>query len=107
MSDGSKKIVSIAEDYSPFPAGRFRSDGPFSGEKFRDEILVPALKSFDLVEVKMDGAFGFGSSFLEEAFGGLVRRHAVSATEALRRIRIDSSDESLVEEVMGYIKAKQ
>lgn len=72
----AKKIrtISIANDFSRFPAGRFLDDGDASGSAFREEILARALRSdYDRVEVSFDGVAGFGSSFLEEAFGGLVR----------------------------------
>jgi hypothetical protein len=71
------KTVRVAE-YARSPGGRFRSDGRFSGEWFRDEILVPALseaiQSGEKLEVELDGTSGYGSSFLEECFGGLIRK---------------------------------
>ena len=72
----AKTLISIARDFSEFPAGREREDGPNSGQRFREEILGPALRATkpdDIVEVNLDGTMGYGSSFLEEAFGGLVR----------------------------------
>jgi hypothetical protein len=70
--------ISIAGDFSPYPAGRGRRDGDFSAEKFREDILIPALReameSGDRVIVVLDGVYGYSSSFLEETFGGLVRR---------------------------------
>ena len=65
------KIISIANDFSPVPAGRSQKDGPNSGERFRGQLLLPSLNS-GATCVKLD-AEGYGSSFLEEAFGGLVR----------------------------------
>ena len=73
------KMIDIARDFSDIPGGRFPSDGPFNGEDFRDRLLAPALKE-GLVEVVMDNTEGFGSSFLEEAFGGLVRRYNFAAS---------------------------
>jgi hypothetical protein len=67
--------LSIAKDFSAFPAGRERKDGPYSGERFREEILMPRLESSESLEIDLDGTMGYGSSFLEEAFGGLVRYH--------------------------------
>lgn len=65
-------------DYASSPGGRFMSDGDFSGEWFREQILVPALLAAkdksEKLEVELDGTSGYGSSFLEEAFGGLVRK---------------------------------
>jgi hypothetical protein len=51
--------------------------GPFSGEEFREELLEPALKQAieqkHVLTIILDGVSGYGSSFLEESFGGLVR----------------------------------
>lgn len=69
---GTTKTIAIARDFSRFPAGRFREDGDASGAAFRD-MLVEALRSNERVEIVFDDVAGFGSSFLEEAFGGLVR----------------------------------
>jgi hypothetical protein len=67
-------------EYARSPGGRFRSDGPFSGEGFREEIVRPALteavQAGDRLEVELDGTSGYGSSFLEECFGGLIRKGA-------------------------------
>ncbi|WP_316181884.1 MULTISPECIES: STAS-like domain-containing protein [unclassified Bradyrhizobium] len=65
-------------DYAPSPGGRFIVDGEYSGEWFRDTVLAPALQSAveasEALVVVLDGTSGYGSSFLEEAFGGLIRR---------------------------------
>lgn len=66
--------IDIARDFSPYPGGRLRTDGPASGEEFRDDRLIPALKRSETVDVVLDGAMGLPPSFLEEAFGGLLRR---------------------------------
>lgn len=76
-------------DYAVAPGGRYRKDGPFSGEEFRDDILVPQLlaaadRNEDVV-VELDGVAGYGSSFLEEVFGGLVRR-GVMAQQDIGRV---------------------
>ena len=75
MKKGSEtaKTITIAQDFSQFPAGRYREDGGASGAAFRDDLLAVALRSSKDVVVVFDGVAGFGSSFLEEAFGGLVR----------------------------------
>lgn len=66
-------IINISNDFSNYPLGRDNADGPFNGERFRKEFLVPALTSNEHVSVHLDGPKGYGSSFLEEAFGGLAR----------------------------------
>ncbi|HNP66163.1 MAG TPA: STAS-like domain-containing protein [Woeseiaceae bacterium] len=67
------KTLSIAKDFSRFPGGRYRRLGRFSGEQFRDDCLQVHLHSGEIVSVDLDGTSGLGSSFLDEAFGGLVR----------------------------------
>ena len=65
-------------DFAPSPGGRYVADGEFSGEWFRDDILVPALRdairASTELKVELDGTSGYGSSFLEETFGGLIRK---------------------------------
>lgn len=70
----TEKIIEIAKDFSQYPGGRFSRDGPNSGESFRDRYLEPALRTHDRVIIILDGTAGYPSSFLEEAFGGLVRQ---------------------------------
>lgn len=99
----STKYISVAEDFSPSPAGRFIADGPFPGEVFRERHLVPALRSNDQVTVDFDGTDGMGSSFLEEAFGGLVREGF--SEEALRaKLHIKSTRSSYEVRVWNYIQ---
>ena len=85
------KIINIARDYSDTPLGRYRTDGSFSGQRFREEFLVPALKS-GAVTVEIDGTEGYGSSFLEEAFGGLVRKEKFTADNLRKNLIIDTND---------------
>jgi hypothetical protein len=98
--------LNIAKEFSRFPAGRFKSDGPYSGELLCDrlaDILIELEDYTDLV-VELDGTMGYGSAFLEEAFGGLVRRYKLSAAELRNTLTIRSEwDSSLVTEVWEYI----
>ncbi|UWR27354.1 STAS-like domain-containing protein [Sulfitobacter sp. S223] len=68
-------VVNIAEDFSRVPAGRYHpKDGNRTGERFRNEFLKKFLdESEEEIKINLDGAVGYPSSFLEEAFGGLVR----------------------------------
>ncbi|HEX3666176.1 MAG TPA: STAS-like domain-containing protein [Rhizomicrobium sp.] len=86
-----KKIV-IDRDFSHCPGGRYRAHGEKSGEEFRDEFLAPSLKQNDRVEVVLDGTEGYASSFLEEAFGGLVRVVGFAKSELGRRLSIRAED---------------
>lgn len=100
------KTIQVAKDFSRYPAGRFVTDGPYSGELFRKKHLKPALAEEDSIVVDLDGARGYGSSFLEEAFGGLVRE-GFSKADLLRKLVIRATNESLCKEILEYIeKAK-
>ena len=104
MKAKMKRIINIAKDFHDAPAGRFPEDGDYHGERFRTEFLLPALKSGDDVFIDMDSTDGYGSSFLEEAFGGLVRLCGYTAEELHSRIKLKSDeDESFIEEVWEYI----
>lgn len=65
--------ISIAEDFTRYPGGRYRRHGRGSGEEFRDDFLLPLLRVGEHVTVNLDGTSGYPASFVEEAFGGLVR----------------------------------
>lgn len=96
-------MISIATDFSRSPAGRFISDGPASGERFRRDFLIPGLQRHDRLVVDLDGTRGIGSSFLEEAFGGLVRL-GFSASELMRKFVFKTKDPSLESEIRSYWK---
>ena len=70
---GKTVKINIAEDYTQYPGGRYPNDGEGNGESFRAKFLVPVLDAGDRAEIILDGTQGYPSSFLEEAFGGLVR----------------------------------
>lgn len=97
------KTISIDTDFSPFPAGRYRNDGPNSGERFRDDLLAPALR-MEETQVLLDGAVGFGSSFLEEAFGGLVRVARFTHSDLASRLKLVTKDPHLRTEILRYIE---
>lgn len=86
------KIINVAREFSEVPFGRFRSDSRFSGEAFREDLLIPNLKNESEVEVILDGTEGYGSSFLEESFGGLIR-HGFTLDELKSgKLRITAND---------------
>lgn len=99
--------INIAKDYTKTPGGRFEKEGPNSGEDFREKILGPkfeeAMSSGTSLKVVLDGGYGYATSFLEEAFGGLARK---TKDERILGIQIVSEEEpALVEKVAQYMKA--
>lgn len=98
--------ISVSKDFTETPGARNRTDGKYSGEEFREDVLCPefqkAIDSDGIVRVDLDGCYGFATSFLEEAFGGLARKFGVE--EVKKRIKIISHDEiGLEKEINRYI----
>lgn len=60
-------------DFTRYPGPRYKALGKNSGEEFREQFLIKALKDDPEVTVNLDKVLGYGSSFLEEIFGGIVR----------------------------------
>jgi serine/threonine protein kinase len=84
--------INIAKRFSKTPFGRYVCDSPNSAERFRDEILLPEILNHpnEIIEVDFTGvSLGIGSSFLEEVFGGLVRK-GISRKKVLENLKIVS-----------------
>ncbi len=60
---------------------------------------MPALLRFDKVEVNFDGVAGFGTSFLDEAFGGLARCEEFSRDQLNSKLKILTSEPELEDDV--------
>lgn len=95
--------INLAKDFSRYPAGRYVDDGPWSGQKFREDFIIPKLETCAHLTINLDGTRGYGSSFLEEAFGGLVRS-GYSSSDVLARIKLISKDPTLIMEIQDYIR---
>lgn len=101
------ETIVIASDFTDSPGARFRSDGPNSGEEFREVHLEPHFAKGqqppDKLVVILDGVFGYATSFLEEAFGGLARK--IGSDLCAKTIKIVSlEDPALVPEIESYIR---
>lgn len=90
MGGNSMKTIVIAESFSLYPGGRNSDDGDYNGERFRKEYLEPALKKNEDIRIDLNGTAGYGSSFLDEAFAGLIRAGIKDATD---RITFDASND--------------
>lgn len=97
--------INIAKDFSNKPFGRYEQDGQWSAERFRKEHLVPAFsQSSDKIEVFLDEVSrGFGSSFLEESFAGLIRE-GITYEQLKHRLRINTTQEDYEIEIWQYIE---
>jgi len=99
--------ISVEKDFSSTPGGRLKSMGPDSGEEFRERLLKELKKHVDeKIEILLDGEEGYGSSFLEEAFGGLVRSKVFTTPDIAERIVILSpnrTNHTYVDEARRYL----
>ena len=72
------KFTIYVRDFTSTPGPRMIQDGPHSGEEFRDKHLLPkfqkAVEEGVCLNVILEETKGYASSFLEEAFGGLIRK---------------------------------
>jgi hypothetical protein len=89
--------INVGKDFSSHPIGRYRSDGPESGEVFRDDFLIPKLrhlKADEQLEIMLDDEVeGYGSSFLVEAFAGVVKVGFMSSDELLKKLIFKYNDD--------------
>jgi len=96
----------IAKDYTDAPGGRFIDDGEKSGEDFRENVLKPLIQRLvkdEKIHIVFDGAYGYATSFLEEAFGGLARE--LGSDKTLSLFYFESNDEpEIIDRVVQYIK---
>lgn len=95
--------ISIAKDFSVYPGGRDDSDGPHNGTRFRTIHIIPHLDAKKNITINFDGTRGYGSSFLEEAFGGLIRLGYSKETIDKQIKLVSDTRPSIIEEVNQYI----
>lgn len=85
-------VIKVA-NFTKYPGGRYREDGPGSGQEFRDDYLAKHLQRGEKVIVNFDGVAGAGSGFLEEAFGGLVRECGLTKEQLLDQLALTATEE--------------
>lgn len=95
---------SIADNFSKTPGPRLKDEGDFSGESLRlilEPIFLEAVADNKKVVIDLDRTAGYGTSFLEEVFGGLARDHGV---ENVMKIDFISQEEPyLIDDINDYI----
>ena len=100
--------LKVMDKLKSLPGPRYKNQGPGSGEEFREKALLPALnyavENSEKLIIDMDSApYGYPTSFLEEAFGGLARLRG--SKQVKEHIDIRCTDEPLlVEEIAHYIE---
>lgn len=100
-------MIHIATEFSETPGPRSRDEGDYSGQEFLEDILKPkfeeAKKNKQRLLIDLDETYGYATSFLESAFGGLARTY--EPNEILETIVFKSNEEPYLEmEIKQYIK---
>lgn len=100
--------INLAQIFSKFPGPRYISEGDNSGELFRTKFLLPeilkSIKDDYLIELNLDGTKGYGTSFIEEIFGGLIRENNIKYEDIKKRLKIISTEEDyLLEDIDQYL----
>lgn len=103
--------IDIGKNFHESPFGRYRSDGKFSAQRFREEHLTPKLKEAiynqDILFVLFDSVkedFDYSSSFLEESFGGLIRSEGFDAKDLKEHLVFKTNDSFLISELNYYLE---
>lgn len=97
------KIIKISTDFTKFPGGRLKIDGNNSAEEFRTTKIEPFFEIEDKIIIDLDEVEGFSTAFLEETFGGLVRKFG--REQVLNKIEVRCTDEPLlIKEIQQYIE---
>lgn len=98
-----EKIINIVRDFDPKPYGRYRKHSKTSGQRFREDYLAPALRENDRVHVVLDGYNRYGRSFIDEAFGSLIRESGFKKSELDEKL---TYTHSLIKSVVDLIDAR-
>lgn len=98
---------SIAESYTKKPGPRYDWQGKQSGEDFLNNVLLSlfdnAVLHNQILIINLDKTVGYGSSFLEESFGGLTRKRGIiNVRKHLKFVSLE--EDFLTDEINGYIK---
>lgn len=95
------------KDFTITPGGRYKNSGDYSGEEFRESILAPnylaAKNNSEKLIIDLDGTYGYPSSFLEEAFGGLARKYQNDNLFEIITLKSDEDPEE-INRIKKYVK---
>ena len=90
MGGSNVVILDIGKEFTTHLGTRLRTSGPFSGQEYYEDHLLPAWNSGKTVVVFLDSIEGPTPSFFEEVFGGLVRE--VGLPEVKKRLLLQAND---------------
>lgn len=100
--------IKISKDFSSTPGPRYIKEGDYSGEIFRKECLInnvtKAISDKNKIIIDLDGTAGYGTSFLEESFGGLIRENKFHYDDLENLFEFISNEEPyLIDDIKQYL----
>jgi len=107
IADTQPSLI-VAKEFSKNVGCRFISEGNYSGELFRDTLLLPKLKQAiqddKILLIDLDGTFGYGCGWLREVFCSLTDKLCILPKHILKHVKIKSNKEpGLIETITQYI----
>lgn len=93
----------ISKEFTDTPGPRLINEGNYSGELFLSSVLIPKFKEALALKcnlvIDLDGTYGYPPSFLDEAFGGLVKEMNMKKNLILNNLIIKSSRRHYIEKI--------
>ena len=105
-------ITIFVKNFSIVPGSRELDEGKkaHSGEEFRNVYLEPEFKKVlnndSKLIVNLDGTIGYGTSWLEEVFGGLARTYGSEIVKK-KLLFISEEEPYLIDDINEYIEDAQ
>ncbi len=96
-------IIDLEKDFSDDPYGRDEKDGEFNGKAFREQHILPALSNHQTILVELGNVIA-GSSFLDEAFAGLIRYCGFTLDQVKSRVLVHHDLQSYSIEINDYLE---
>lgn len=88
----------FVEKFGRHPGGRYKKDGAHSGEKFLEEVLLPAEAANRKTLLDLAGVSGFATSFLDGSFGEFAARFGIPRFDELFQIET-GDDATLMDDI--------
>lgn len=100
-----KDTIMIATEFGDTAGARDYEDGDFSGKEFYDKFLLPrfqkALKENYILQIDLEGFWGWPSSFVSGSFGILSKEY--DPQTVLKHLKIKCTSNPMKEEKAIYI----
>lgn len=95
--------INIRYQFSEILGGEYKKDGNFSGEEFKEQMLIPIWRLYkdknDIIEIDMDGTYGVPENWLIGAFGTFVIEEHLKRDDIERFHFISEEEPNLIEKI--------